>query len=490
MTNIKITLAKLVVGLCFLCSNIPSYAQIQHFALESNVMVNGFTQINTNKALLYGQHIVNNNFEAFLFELENDSLNPIALPQEFNITNIVNSNIVNDTLYVFGSYHDILNFHTTPFLMKLSLSYNLLEFKAINLEPNEYTFGNPLYVNNKFLIPFNKINGNNTDGIYLTLIDKNANIEAVNFITNPNPETIFFCSSLTEGFTEGKFIFSLFKLDGEEIYELDTNMNYHLLKKMPHKDSATPNNEGFFYINSYGAKVLNNKLYFSIEYRQLRVGLPSQQFLSIYQLSNQLDSITITNTGILGEYNEIGGFEYSNNHFYIAGVDETFGFYPPKEYNNDIVVSKVDTTGHIVWSATYNDSSNFVVRLVKGTNDGGCLVVGSRYLEGETQRLDPFILKINNQGHINSIITIEKPNIDIFPNPTSNGLITVKLPINNGVKHWQYKVCNQLGQLLQQGTLKQGENSIQLNSNLRSGNYLISFYRNNALPVTKQIIKL
>jgi hypothetical protein len=490
MTDFKMTLAKLFLGLCFLGFSPTSYAQMHHFNLQNNEMVNGFVQLTPDKALIYGQQLVDNKPEGALFEIENDTIKQVDLPQEVDIINLVDIKIISDTLFVFGSYQNLLDTVSSPFMMKLDRYYNLIQFDSIALEPNDYTFGTPLYTDNKFFITFNKNNGNHTSGIYFTLLNKNADIEASTFINNNSNSTFpFFCSSLTEGFDEGTYLFSLIKPNGEEIYQLDTNFNASLLKKLAHKPNATFDNEGYIYSNSYGAKVLNNKLYFSIEYRQLRLGSPSQQFLSIYQFNKQLDSITITNTGVPEKSNEIGGFEYSNNHFYIAGFDEALGFYPPKEYHNNIVVSKVDTTGSIVWSTTYGDSSNFIVRLVRGTEDGGCLVVGSRYLEGTTQYLDPFVLKVNTDGEITSIITLEKPNIGIYPNPTYDGNLTVQLPMTNNSANWQYKVSNALGQQLQEGTLSVYHNSIQLNGDLPCGNYFITFFGDNTLPVTTQVVK-
>lgn len=60
----------------------------------------------------------------------------------------------------------------------------------------------------------------------------------------------------------------------------------------------------------------------------------------------------------------------SNNQFFMAGTSSSFGS------GNQILVSKLTESGTVIWSKTYGDSGNELIRKITPASDGGLLLIG------------------------------------------------------------------------------------------------------------------
>jgi hypothetical protein len=137
-------------------------------------------------------------------------------------------------------------------------------------------------------------------------------------------------------------------------------------------------------------------------------------------------------------------------------VDQNFNYYPP-------VIEKVIKT------------SVYAEPLI-----GNCTGSTCKYdCENNSYEFIPSRLKASS-SYSNTFEIIVSPN----PN---NGNFSIYLQ-GNDIDNCQYKISNNIGQVIYNGALIQGNNSIELEEILTQGSYTISIYSKNNLLITKKII--
>jgi hypothetical protein len=75
-------------------------------------------------------------------------------------------------------------------------------------------------------------------------------------------------------------------------------------------------------------------------------------------------------------------------------------------------------------------------------------------------------------------------NINVYPNPVKGGIVNVDINGVNG--NWNYTLVNINGQVLKSGVVKEGNNKVELPTNMPAGNYYMSL-ENASEKVVKSI---
>ena len=98
-------------------------------------------------------------------------------------------------------------------------------------------------------------------------------------------------------------------------------------------------------------------------------------------------------------------------------------------------LNQMDTTLHVNWQYFYGGDANYTLYGIRATQDGGCLLFGSRYdLNATNLERDIYVFKVNSDGRIFPT-GINSPLIHeaiIYPNPGSNYLIIESGPQISG----------------------------------------------------------
>jgi hypothetical protein len=493
--------AKSIAGLCFMLLFLSKgMAQMSHYDAVKDEWVNGVLELEDNKILLFG-----------FFDESDQEYNPIALFYELELsTNKLTSItvnfseyvrrctrafLINDTIYCFGSYMPLGATTSKPCFFTLNKSYELLHFQELIIRASgDAGVETALVKNDNLVVVVSDYIGATMQGSHVLEINKQGSVIQSTHIENTD-NSFKYCTSICLNDNNNSMLLSFANsLEGEELYTIDAAFNITFIKHLPAKPNAQQTSDGYLFRYSVGSIFLNNKYYLSIRHSHTYYKAPSfknEQFMGVMSLNENFDTLNVSRVGPKNKTSTLTAFNYSNNAFYLMGTNAIYGTnYPPKGSPSGIMYAKLDTLGNILWEGTYTDSSFYRNNKMIGLPDGGCLIVGSRYLEGETEYMDPFVMRVNNAGEVTSIAILEKPEIGIYPNPTKDGKITVQFTPEQAVNTWQFSIVNLQGQVLQQGSLTPYENQLTLNENLPTGNYIITFYGNNMAPVSKRITKL
>jgi hypothetical protein len=477
-------------------------AQMQHFSQPNDEFLTGVCDLQNDKYLIYGEKAFELNGEnyatLFEYDLLQNTLVEINLNFPVHMKNFTHFLYKNDTIFGFGFYSlEIQPSKNIPCYFMLDSSYNIIHFNNLNIPTDKSANVEKVLLNKEeIIIAVTEYSNGNFFGNHIALLRLNDGfIKRSIYFQNQNTAKTKFCTAIAYNNNNNEIFFTLYESsEGEEIHTLDNSFNHTFIKNLPAKPNASPGEPGYVYRVSRGSAYINNKYYLSISHKNI-FATPTppfgEQFMALMIFDENLDSLSVVRIGQKNKTSTLIASSFSNNNFYLTGIDTIYGTnYPPKGSPSGIMYAKLDTLGNILWEGTYTDSSFYLSNNIIGLSDGGCLIVGSRYLEGESQYLDPFVMRVNNVGEVTSIAILEKPEIGIYPNPTKDGKITVQFTPEQAVNTWQFRVVNLQGQLMEQGSLAPYENQLTLNENLPAGNYIITFYGNNMAPVSKRITKL
>lgn len=194
--------------------------------------------------------------------------------------------------------------------------------------------------------------------------------------------------------------------------------------------------------------------------------------------------------------------DYANIQLWMYESDNIFEFrygdseinYPELSYNGSdgpvpYLEHNIDTNTYWAFDTTEyivsgNPLSPELLYFTPQTDTVGLQIgLSSDIPEGTVYRFTPKITSVFEGG-------LEDFKIILYPTLTKNGRITVEFTSEQAANTWQFSIVNLQGQVLQQGSLAPYENQLTLHENLPIGNYIITFYGNNLLPVSKRITKL
>jgi len=173
----------------------------------------------------------------------------------------------------------------------------------------------------------------------------------------------------------------------------------------------------------------------------------------------------------------------TNDGGYIVGaISRSFGWINP-----DIWILKLNSSGDTTWSRHFGSSDHEHCHDIKQSSDGGYLVAGHSRSFSPSRKI--MFLKLNSDG----LVSIEEQthaylNFNIYPNPCSDGMITINVEKNILCK---IKIFNALGQVvfLETELLKPDEPKIIELKNKQPGLYFISMESENNKTMGKIILQ-
>jgi hypothetical protein len=185
-----------------------------------------------------------------------------------------------------------------------------------------------------------------------------------------------------------------------------------------------------------------------------------------------------------------GALDFNNrDSIYIGGTNNFwvtyYGTWPSWYF-----VIQTDSNLNVRWERFYGGDAYYVMRKIIASNDGGCIVAGTRYdyLNATEEELDIHILKLNNEGLL--VSTHEEPAIEmhealVFPNPGTNYL---KVRIAAQYKQSTFELFDINGRkvLTQQISGKWGEVHTTF---LETGTYIYKIYNSEGLFESGKWIK-
>ncbi len=195
-------------------------------------------------------------------------------------------------------------------------------------------------------------------------------------------------------------------------------------------------------------------------------------FKNIYSTSND--------TTIWGAWNynsdttKLGEWYWGGTHNYIYGASgRAFS-------QSSFLLHKLNKDYSTKWTKKYGGDAYYELYGVLATDDGGCLIYGTRYDYNNTPKYDAYILKVNADGLITSesSIPLSLNTVHIYPNP-SNGF--VHFDYKEPLKDIQIRVVDTKGSLVHQVKLSDGVLPTLDLSFLNNGVYFIQIMEQNQL---------
>lgn len=185
-----------------------------------------------------------------------------------------------------------------------------------------------------------------------------------------------------------------------------------------------------------------------------------------------------------------GALDYKNNDSIFIGGTTNYWFtysQTPSWY----FIIQTDSNLNVRWERFYGGNARYTMRKIIASNDGGCIIAGTRYdYQNVTEEeLDIHILKLNSEGLLvgtNDIHpSIKMQEALVFPNP---GTKYLKVRIATQYKQSTFELYDMFGRqiLSQQITGKWAEVSTD---HLSSGAYIYKIYNGEGLHESGKWIK-
>jgi len=372
----------------------------------------------------------------------------------------------NNNIYITGVFTNILHpYNNYGLILKLDKYGELIDSIHIGFP------GKGMYINNfhpidnqNYLIPtsiYDTLGTFKNSAIVFYNMDNDLNL--TNQITNYLPPE-YRCTSFVSEIEENGNI-----LVGGSIYYNSNTPRPFLYEFNSDLDSL----KAKFYVNDYGVvshvkKLHNGNYWFTKDlHKEYQLVDSSLNYLSsqkvpenltanfgvkwdtdtsFYLLGDKIYPLPSHNLGFIKQYHPIDTTEYIFNEW---GVSDTIDFpaawngidFKNKDsifiggtrnfwfwfYNNSswFIILQTDSMLNIRWERFYGGDAYYVMCNLITTNDGGCLVAGTRYdyQHVTEEQTDIIILKLNSDGLL--VNTDEKPVIQmhealVYPNPGIN----------------------------------------------------------------------
>jgi len=171
-------------------------------------------------------------------------------------------------------------------------------------------------------------------------------------------------------------------------------------------------------------------------------------------------------------------------------IGKSFDFTDPNQIflcnqaGSSVYVANLDSTFNKRWGLfiTLPEGPVVTVKNIIATADTGAIVMGA--ISNSTNYV-PFAVKINRDGGITSVSEINERYINLFPNPFINEVYCDLA----GKKSLKFKVIDNIGKSIQEGTFDMHSGSVNL-SFLKPGVYTILMSDENGSSYSKKLMKL
>ncbi|MBL7817321.1 MAG: T9SS type A sorting domain-containing protein [Saprospiraceae bacterium] len=155
---------------------------------------------------------------------------------------------------------------------------------------------------------------------------------------------------------------------------------------------------------------------------------------------------------------------------------------------SSFILHKLNRDYSIKWTKRYGGDAYYEMYGVLTTDDGGCIMYGTRYDYNSVPKYDAYILKVNGEGLITSesSIPLSINNLHIYPNPSS-GL--VNFDYKEPLKDVQIRVIDTKGSLVHQVKIAEGLLPTLDLSFLNKGSYFIQIMEQNKIFSVSRWVK-
>jgi len=371
----------------------------------------GITSVENIEGIAFGK------FAIYKISPEGEYLDSLSI--EYNNTIIVyNKSIIsNDTIYLFGirifQNEDSLEFTTA----KYDTEFNIIDAHTFQLPDfvGSLNRRDVISVDGKFLV-LGVVNS--WEGI--ALLEFNRDLDSVNF-----------------AFYEDEFVAPFSIVDSYDNNIVVTTTGWDFNNDIDTLNGAT----GFAFFSGdsllpmftrrIGSMMLHNgvsiKQYPDSTYIvSAEHHFFSQRNLGVFKISNDfiiLDSLIISSSPIPYPNTTFGNnLDYSNPNAIYFGSTENVSGAPIAPVLNHIRVSKIDSNLNVIWEKFYGGDANYFCYTVKATEDGGCIVLATRFdfeNDPDPNHLGTYILKLGPDGVLTGIeeSNIEVKEVLVYPNP-------------------------------------------------------------------------
>jgi hypothetical protein len=183
----------------------------------------------------------------------------------------------------------------------------------------------------------------------------------------------------------------------------------------------------------------------------------------------------------------------SKESIYFGGTSniiESHLIYQPED--SWILLNNIDSNLNLNWQKFYGGDAFYYLWGLKGTLDGGCLLLCTRYdADIQDEEMDIFIIKVDSNGLLTS--TGNEPKIpvqqlSVNPNP-SGSVITLRYPDIFGCDEKEIIIINFLGNQVKQIPASQNPTEIRCDiSDLASGLYFVILQVKGKIAATGKIL--
>lgn len=362
----------------------------------------------------------------------------------------------------------------TPVIYKLDTTFNIVNVLFLEECNSELSIPNNLIIKENCV--FTAFYSDLSSNIKLLKLDKNLNKIDSSLFTG---SYITHFEKLSNklllsggGFSSGS------PFGNNQIAELDTSFNVlsrfnldSLGTNMIVSGPTTCSQKiaiSYYYTNTFE---INPNKYFVSGYTSLMSGLGTSTTLCGNSDHQNINAIINNNNNVLKTTidGKLGLHEmyrlpvvsscYSNYHLFNIACSgyNMLNPFPPQSNTTEIMVNKIDTLGNIIWT-NYFGSNNYYYSPygINSTSDSGLVITGIRYNHSAphiNNSCEGFVLKLDKNGviqytGINDKDIIQKPIVNIYPNPASKE-ITLEINSNN---YFELEIYNSIGELVKYET--------------------------------------
>lgn len=188
-----------------------------------------------------------------------------------------------------------------------------------------------------------------------------------------------------------------------------------------------------------------------------------------------IDTLNNVCTGGFGSSSKRYNFIYSTA---MSGYDDNNPF-PPQSNNTSILVTKLDTSGSLIWVKYFGGDKYYLPQSIHATSDSGVVICGMRY-DHEIPQVENvcegFVMKLDKNGGTNFVGIQEKGTLNFsyhkcFPNPT-NQEIKFDVPL---VESMRIEIFDESGKKIKQIDNYQNLSALKL-TEFTNGIYYYKIY--------------
>jgi hypothetical protein len=401
---------------------------------------------------------------------------------------------IGDTLYAFGRRHSLASNYGVLWKLMFDPDLNIIQSSIQHPNPGYFEIATgPVILNkNHFVLQGFTYPDDNSPYPDIAFIELDENLDSVRSIIDVQlyNQMSFDCIRNLE--TNGYKVFGKYYYEGsspvhDEIVDYDSNFNFVSVDTLP-----------WHLRNQFCAQVYDSASYL----------LAGDKFMNYPNTSKKVgfmkldctDSVLIqTYYGKEGDTNNYpavsnNGDFISKDNIYLGGTPNLIAEqYPWQAEDTWIMLNLLDSNLNLKWQQFYGGDAFYHLRELRATQDGGCLMVATRYDENtQFEEYDAFILKVDSSGIITStddhpVIPVNQ--LSIYPNP-ANDYIVVRYPGVFGSYDKEILIYNTLGMNIKQVSASQDYDETKIDiPGWPSGQYIVVLQIQGKKVMTGKFIK-